>query len=184
MKIICLDTETTGFCEPEHRIVEVYHETWDLASRTKLGAYHQLIDPKRSMPAEAQRIHGISISQLTGQPDWEAIAPALHADLSTANLLVAQNAEFDFDFLNMEFKRVGLPALTMPYFCTMENGLWATPHGKKPNLEEICFALGVTYDKTLAHKADYDVGVMVDCFWRGVDWGCFDLSPYLMQAAA
>lgn len=174
-----LDTETTGFCEPEHRIVEVYSDLIDMGARKRLHTINQRINPKRSMPIEAMRVHGIALSALANCPDWETFAPALHAQLQRADVLVAHNAEFDFNFLNMEFKRVKLPALTMPVFCTMENGIWATSTGKKPSLQELCFALGVTYDPSLAHAADYDVLRMEECVFKGIDFGFYDFDALL-----
>lgn len=180
-----IDTETTGLCEPEHRIIELYYSHWDFGTRQRLSTYHQRIDPKRSITPDAQRVHGISVTDLIGKPDWESLAPAIHADLSRSSLLVAHNAEFDYNFLNMEFQRVGLPALTVPYFCTMMEGVWATPHGKKPNLEELCWALSLPYDKKSAHSAVYDVEILTECLWKGIAWECFKM-PLVepMQMAA
>lgn len=170
-----LDTETTGFCEPEHRIVEVYADLYHLESRKKLWTMNERINPLRSVPADAQRVHGISGAELLDKPTWEQRGPILHAALNKANFLVIHNAEFDYNFLNMEFERIGLPKLTMPAICTMEGGIWASSNGKKPSLAELCFACDVHYDPSLAHAADYDVGVMVDCFFKGLDWGFFKL---------
>lgn len=173
MIIATLDTETTGFCEPEHRLVEVYIDFVDLGTKRSLGVLNQRINPKRNMPAEAQRVHGISMSDLMNQPDWETVGPKVHAVLTKASICVAHNAHFDKGFLNMEFQRIGLPALTQPFFCTMENGIWATSSGKKPSLMELCFACDVTYDPTLAHAASYDVQRMNECLFKGMDWGFF-----------
>lgn len=179
-----LDTETTGFCEPDHRIVEVYIDLIDLGSKKKIWSFNQRINPKRNMPAEAQRVHGISMSDLMNQPDWEDVGPKVHAILMKAELGIAHNAQFDRDFLNMEFKRIGLPALPQPFFCTMENGVWATPNGKKPSLLELCFACDVPYDPALAHAADYDVDRMNECLFRGMDWGFFDIPKPELKVAA
>jgi DNA polymerase-3 subunit epsilon len=170
-----LDTETTGFLEPDHRIVEVYIDLVDSVTRKKLFTYEQRINPKRPMPAEAQRVHGISSNDLMNKPDWEAIGPIVHKIIMKSNLGVAHNAEFDRDFLNMEFKRIGLAPIPQPFFCTMENGIWATPTGKKPNLQELCFACDIQYDPSLAHAAAYDVNRMEDCLFKGLDWGFYEL---------
>lgn len=180
-----LDTETTGFVEPDHRIVEVYIDLIDLRSRKKLFSYNQRINPKRNMPAEAQRVHGISMSDLLNQPDWEQIGPRVHKIIGKSSMVVAHNAQFDVDFLNMEFKRIGLAPITQPSFCTMENGIWATPHGKKPSLMELCFACEVPYDPSLAHAAEYDVDRMNECLFRGIEWGFYEppVAPVVQVAA-
>lgn len=179
-----LDTETTGFCEPDHRLVEVYIDLIDLATRKTVFTYEKRINPKRNMPADAQRVHGISINDVMNEPDWEQTGPIVHKILSKASIGVAHNAEFDRDFLNMEFKRIGLPALSMPFFCTMENGIWATPTGKKPSLLELCYACEVPYDPSLAHAANYDVQRMNDCLFKGLDWGFYELPALGGQVAA
>lgn len=179
-----LDTETTGFCEPEHRIVEVYIDLVDLTKRKKIWSYKKRINPKRNMPAEAQRVHGISINDLMNEPDWETTGPVVHQILTKAQIGVAHNADFDRDFLNMEFKRIGLAPIAIPFFCTMEHGIWATPNGKKPSLMELCYACEVPYDKALAHAAEYDVDRMNECLFRGLDWGFYNLNPSSALVAA
>lgn len=185
MLVASLDTETTGFCEPDHRIVEVYIELIDLGSRQTKFVYDQRINPKRNMPADAQRVHGISINDLMGKPDWEQIGPIVHKIIEKSDAIVAHNAQFDVDFLNMEFRRIGLSPIVQTVFCTMENGIWASPTGKKPSLQELCFACEVPYDPSLAHAASYDVKRMNECLFRGIDWGFFDLAPApVLQVAA
>lgn len=179
-----LDIETTGFCEPEHRIVEVRIDLVNMTAKDKpFWSYEQRINPLRNMPAEAQRVHGISGSELMDKPTWEVVGPTVHQILNKSQFFVIHNAEFDFNFLNMEFKRIGLPALTQPYVCTMENGIWAAPNGKKPSLQELCFACGVSYDPALAHAAAYDVDRMHQCFVKGLDWGFYSLPNLSVPVA-
>ncbi|MTH61132.1 3'-5' exonuclease [Paracoccus litorisediminis] len=182
---VALDTETTGFCEPEHRLVEVYLDLVDLQARKKLYTFYRRINPLRSMPAEAQRVHGISGADLLNEQPFEVIGPVLRQVLDKAQLFVAHNAEFDFKFLNMEFDRISQPVLDLPVFCTMEKSIWAAPTGKKPSLKELCFAMEVEYDDAKAHAAAYDVEVMTECLFRGLEWGNYTLpaGPALQMAA-
>jgi DNA polymerase III subunit epsilon len=184
MLIASLDTETTGFVEPDHRIVEVYIDLIDSSTRKVLYAFEQRINPKRNMPAEAQRVHGIAMSDLMNMPDWEQVGPMVHKIVGKSHLVVAHNARFDVEFLNMEFRRIGLSPIAQPNFCTMENGIWATPIGKKPSLMELCFACDVPYDPSLAHAAAYDVRRMNECLFRGLDWGFYQLPGAASQSLA
>lgn len=174
--IAALDTETTGFIEPDHRIIEVYIDLVDTVTRKRLFTYDQRINPKRNMPAEAQRVHGIAATDLLNKPDWEQVGPIVHKIIEKSSMVVAHNARFDVGFLNMEFERIGLPKISKPSFCTMEHGIWGTPTGKKPSLKEMCFACGIAYDPALAHAASYDVGLMSECLFLGMDWGFYDLA--------
>jgi len=176
MKIVGLDTETTGLFTPDHRIIEVYAGLWDFDTHKRERVLEYRINPERSIAADAQRVHGISASDLIGKPTFHAIAPHLITFLGDADLIVAHNGDgFDVPYLNQELKRCGFPLITTPSFDTMLSGRWATPNGKLPNLGELCFACDVPYDPAKAHAASYDVEVMVECFFRGCDWKWFEL---------
>ena len=100
---IVLDTETTGF-DPRNgdRLVEL--AALEIESFVPTGrSFHVYIDPCRSMPAEAEKVHGLSSAFLRGKPRFE------HPDVADAFLefvgdapLIAHNAGFDRGFINWE----------------------------------------------------------------------------------
>lgn len=170
-----LDIETTGLEFGDHRLVEVCVQLWDTDGDKLLDDYVQRINPQRSILADAQRVHGISLADLDRCPIWDVVAPKIHDLIGKSAFIVAHNGVgFDMPFLNYELKRVKLPALTQKCFDTMLHGRGATHNGKSPTLGELCFAFGVEYDTSKAHAADYDVECMVQCFLRGVRWGYFE----------
>lgn len=177
-----LDLETTGFLEPEHRIIEVYIGL--MRTDKMVWNYEQRVNPKRPIPADAVRVHGINTSDLVGKPDWETVGPIVHKILSKADFYMAHNAEFDTGFLKQELKRIGLELPNNPVICTMNGGLWATPDGKKPNMMELCYALDVSYDKAKAHAAAYDVEKMVECYWAGRRLGFYPVAEIELSAEA
>lgn len=183
MKIIGLDTETTGldFREKAHRIIEIAMLTYDLDSKTLLDRYVQRINPERAIDPGAQAVHGITFSDLVSEPKWEDVAQEIADRLSTADLLVVQNMGFDGPFIAHELQRVGVAVPDVGGFCTKENGRWACADGKQPKLGELCFALGVDYDPAEAHSAEYDVKVMMDCFFRAYERGFFLLPDVKRQ---
>lgn len=184
MIVAGVDLETTGLEPGDHRIIEVYVGLYDLKTRGKQREYLRRINPLRTILPDAQKVHGISLADLHGEPTWNDVASEARAVLESADLIVGHNYdEFDAVFLNHEFKRVGLPKLTRPSFDTMVHGRWATPTGAVPNLGILCFACGVEYDTAKAHAADYDVDVMMQCFFKGLDWGWFQLPDELKAAA-
>lgn len=169
-----LDWETTGKNEPDHRIIEAYIGLY--RGGTKIWSYEQRIDPQRSIAADAQRVHGISASDLIGMPIWDSVAPTINAILKRADFIVAHNGlDFDKPFGEREMKRIGLTLTEKPWIDTMVDGVWACSDGKKPRLGELAFACGVDYDPSKAHAAAYDVDVMMECFNKGVEWGFFAL---------
>lgn len=173
--IASLDIETTGLLDPAHRIVEVYIGL--IRGTEEIWSYEQRIDPGRSIDKEAQAVHHISYSDLLGQPTWDTVAPVVFKILSKADAFLWHNGDyFDGPFLHQELSRVGLHLPPKPSIDTMIGGVWATPDGKKPRLQELCFALGIDYDPALAHAAAYDVHQMQKCFWRAQEFGYYPLE--------
>ena len=180
MKIIGLDTETTGLeQEKGHRIIEIALLTYDLATGKLEDTWVQRIDPERSIDPGAQAVHGIGYDDLVGMPKWDDVASEIARRLGTAELLVAHNMGFDGPFIAAELLRAGFEVPNVHSLCTMENGRWACPDGKSPRLGELCFALGVDYDTSKAHGAEYDVDVTMQCFFRGLERGFYELPKEL-----
>lgn len=172
--ILGADTETTGLEQSDgHRIIEIALLAYDFKSRKCVDRYVQRIDPERSISTSAQDVHGISYTELVGMPKWGAVAPEVHKRMNAAQIMVAHNMGFDGPFIGAELLRVGLSLPNITPFCTMEQGRWSTFDGKFPKLGELCFALGVDYDPAKAHGASYDVEVMMECFFRGLDRGFY-----------
>ncbi len=176
MIIGAVDTETTGLDQEKgHRIVEICFRLYDSVTRDLTGSFIQRIDPQRSIDAKAQAVHHISAADLIGKPTWEHVAPEIADIMSNIDVMVAHNMPFDGPFIALELARVGIEVPKVQTYCTMENARWATPLGKNPNLGELCFALGVDYNPDAAHAADYDVDVMVECLFKGIDRGFYTL---------
>lgn len=175
------DTETTGFLEPDHRFVELYTGLW--RNGKKIFEFERKLNPERSIPLDAQRVHGITLQDVMGAQTWEQVAKAQHAVISKCDVIVFHNAEFDWNFYKKEFERIGMTLPDIPVFDTMTEGVWATPDGKRPSLEELCLACDVEYDKTKAHAAHYDVDVMMECFLKALDWGFYKLPERIAKAA-
>lgn len=170
MIITGVDTETTGLSQEDgHRIVEICFRTYNTDTQTLVNSYIQRINPQRSIDAKAQEVHGISLSDLSGKPTWKDCVEDIQAMMREADVMIAHNMKFDGPFIALELMRVGADVPPIEAFCTMENGRWATPNGKNPNLGELCFALGVDYTPEKAHSAEYDVDVMMKCLFKGMD---------------
>ena len=74
MSEVFLDTETTGLSFNDgHKIVEIACvETKDLIPTGKV--FHKLINPKRTVPEEAFKIHGFSSDFLSNKEIFEIVA--------------------------------------------------------------------------------------------------------------
>lgn len=105
---IVLDTETTGF-DPltGDRLVEV--ACLEIEDFIPTGRhFHIYIDPERDMPAEAEKVHGLSSAFLRGKPkfaDSDCVEKLM--EFIGAAPIVAHNAAFDRAFLNWELENCG-----------------------------------------------------------------------------
>jgi DNA polymerase-3 subunit epsilon len=175
------DIETTGIEQAKgHRMIELHCSVYDLTTRMKRISWTKRLNPGRSIDKAAEAVHKISLDMLKDEPEWEVIAPQLKAILDKTDLLIAHNGDaFDIPFVIEEFLRIGTDissfAEKIKSFDTMLQGRWATANGKVPNLGELCFACDVDYDAETAHAADYDVDVMMKCFFFGLDNGFYTL---------
>ena len=101
MTEIFLDTETTGLSFSEgHRIVEIACiETEDLIPTNKV--FHKLINPSRSVPEEAYKIHGFSQEFLNDKQTFDLVADDFLKFIDGKKIII-HNAGFDLGFLNGE----------------------------------------------------------------------------------
>tara|TARA_B100001093_G_C26765413_1_gene987660 strand:+ start:875 stop:1534 length:660 start_codon:yes stop_codon:yes gene_type:complete len=101
MNEIFLDTETTGLSFRDgHKIVEIACiETKDLIPTGNI--FHKLINPKRSMPGEAYKIHGFSEEFLKDKLTFDLVADEF-LDFINEKKIIIHNASFDLGFLNGE----------------------------------------------------------------------------------
>ena len=101
MSEVFLDTETTGLSFRDgHRIVEVACiETQDLVPTGNI--FHKLINPKRSVPNEAFKIHGFSEEFLKEKQTFDKIADELLNFIKDKKIII-HNAPFDLGFLDGE----------------------------------------------------------------------------------
>jgi DNA polymerase-3 subunit epsilon len=106
MREIIFDTETTGL-DPRNgdRVVEI--GCVELINHIPTGkSFHRHVNPERSVPAEAVRVHGLTDDFLRDKPRFAAIADELIEFFGDATL-IAHNAAFDISFVNAELARVG-----------------------------------------------------------------------------
>ncbi len=104
---LIMDTETTGLDALKgDRVIEV--GIVEMVGRKFTGEkLHVYINPQRGMDEEVIRIHGISEAFLADKPTFDQVAQSLYDFMDGAEI-IAHNATFDMNFLNMEFAKVGL----------------------------------------------------------------------------
>ena len=105
MSEIFLDTETTGLSYKDgHRIVEIACiETKDLILTGR--KFHKFLNPKRSVPEEAFKVHGFSEKFLSDKETFDEIADEFLSFIKGKKIII-HNANFDLSFLNGELDAV------------------------------------------------------------------------------
>jgi DNA polymerase-3 subunit epsilon len=160
---IVLDTETTGL-DPRNgdRVIEI--GCVELFNRMPTGGeFHCYINPERSVPAEAEAVHGLSTGFLQDKPLFAAVADDLLAFIGE-DTLVIHNAGFDVSFLNAELDRLGKPTIAMSRVVdTLQ--LARRKHPAGPNgLDALCKRYGVDNSKRLKHGALTDSLLLAEVY--------------------
>ena len=162
MRQIVLDTETTGLSTSDgHRIIEI--GCIELVDRRITGRdYHRYLHPDRAIDEGAERVHGISIKDLEGQPRFPDIAEELLEFLAGAELVI-HNAEFDVGFLEHELRMMGhaRPAIAEHASVLDTLGLAREMHpGQRNNLDALCKRYEVDASNRDLHGALIDADLL------------------------
>lgn len=157
---IILDTETTGlYADGGDRLVEF--AGLEMVNRQMTDKnLHLYVHPERDMPEEAARVHGLTIQVLEGKnaPPFAEVGRQI-ADFLRGAELIIHNAKFDVGFLNMEFRRMGLPTVE-ELGCTVTDTLAMAREmfpGQKASLDALCNRFSVDRSKRVLH------GALIDC---------------------
>lgn len=171
MREIVLDTETTGLDPNDgHRVVEI--GAVELVNHLPTGrVYQEYINPERDMPAEAEKIHGISAAFLADKPVFAAIAEGFLAFLeedgkgdAAPGTLVIHNAAFDMKFLNSELARLGHAPISDDR--VIDSLLLARQRfpGAPANLDALCRRYDVDISARTKHGALLDSELLAEVY--------------------
>lgn len=163
---IAFDTETTGTNPESDRIVTAAAVHFRDGQPVESRSWLLRIDIP--IPSRATEVHGITdeMSQSQGLEQAEALTE-IHAFLTSNNLpLVAFNSSFDIAMLNMNMKRLNLPALTepisppiiCPYVVDKQFNKYVRGKNQRrlmPTIERY----GLTFDEANWHGAEADATI-------------------------
>ncbi|WP_421874293.1 DNA polymerase III subunit epsilon [Pararhizobium sp.] len=163
MREIIFDTETTGLDNKLDRVIEI--GGIELDNHFPTGrSFHVYINPgDRKVHPDALAIHGISDESLKDKPNFAGIVDELLAFFGDARW-VAHNATFDMGFMNAEFARLGLPAITNDVV-TDTLALARRKHPMGPNsLDALCRRYGVDNSHRTKHGALLDSELLAEVY--------------------
>ena len=103
MRSVTLDIETTGLSFLEgHKVVEI--GCVELLKNFPSGrTWQRYINPERSMPEEAFKIHGLSEDFLSDKPVFSEIIDDFLNFIKDSDLII-HNSRFDLPFINYELE--------------------------------------------------------------------------------
>ena len=160
---LILDTETTGFYYQDgDRIIEV--GALEMINRKLTGSsIHIYINPKTPV-GDSVNVHGITDEFLQDKPLFEEISQVLFDYLHDAEI-IAHNATFDMNFLDMEFKRAGFKALSEVCDVTDTLALAKSKHpGQKNSLDALVRRYEIPQRDRTFHGALLDAEILSDVY--------------------
>ena len=163
MREIIFDTETTGLSPAGgDRMVEI--GCVEMINRVETGrSYHAYFNPERSMPSEAEAVHGLGDTFLSDKPMFGDTVAELLEFVGDAPL-IAHNATFDFGFLNAELQRCSRdPVCLSRMVCTLVLARSRHP-GAKHSLDALCTRFGVDRSHRVKHGALLDAQLLAQVY--------------------
>lgn len=104
--------------------------------------FDQLVDPRRNVPIESTKIHGIQPEMLEGQPTIDQVLPRFH-QFCEETILIAHNAAFDMKMLELKEHKTGIKFIN-PVLDTLLLAAVIQPAQDNHNLEAIATRLGIS----------------------------------------
>jgi DNA polymerase-3 subunit epsilon len=146
---VFLDTETTGL-QNTAEIVEI-----SILDHTGQVLFESLVRPRRSIPLDAVRLHGITDELVREAPTWLQVWPQVEAVLQDRQV-GTYNAEFDLRMLQQSHRANGMPwrPLASRFFCIMKMYAEFSGAYRWPRLEEAGRQCGIPLPNSHRARAD------------------------------
>jgi DNA polymerase III subunit epsilon len=168
MNEVFLDTETTGLSFRDgHKIVEIACiETQDLIATGKV--FHKLINPKRSMPAEAYNVHGFTEDFLKDKATFDQIADEFLSFIKDKKIII-HNAAFDLGFLDGELGSIQKEKINKKLVIdSLEVARNKFP-GTSNSLDALCKRFSVDLSRRTKHNALLDCELLREVYINLLD---------------
>ena len=111
-RIICFDTETTGF-DYAHgdRVIEI-GAVEILDGKITGETFHAYVNPDgKIIPPASYMVHKLSNEFLSDKPKMGDVAPKLLEFIGSSAVCAHNGFDFDFPFINHELTQIGLPII-------------------------------------------------------------------------
>ena len=168
MNEIFLDTETTGLSFKDgHKIVEIACiESKDLIATGKV--FHKLINPERTVPEEAFKIHGFSEKFLSEKETFNEIADEF-LNFIQGKKIIIHNASFDLSFLNGELLSIKKELVNKQLVIdSLEIARNKFP-GTSNSLDSLCRRFNIDLSRRTKHNALLDCELLREVYINLLD---------------
>ena len=165
---VFLDTETTGLSYRDgHKIVEIACiETEDLIPTGNV--FHKLINPKRSIPVEAFKVHGFSEQFLKNKDTFDKVADELLNFINEKKIII-HNAPFDLGFLDGELSAIKKNKVDKKLVVdSLEVARNKFP-GSSNSLDALCRKFNIDLSKRTKHNALLDCELLREVYINLLD---------------
>jgi DNA polymerase-3 subunit epsilon len=158
-----LDTETTGLSySNNHKIIEIACvETEDLIPTKNI--FHKLINPKRDVPNEAYKIHGLSSELLNTKETFDKIADEFKNFIKDKKLII-HNAPFDIGFLNHELSLVKVEEIKKNQVIDTLDLARSMYPGTSNSLDALCRKFNIDLTRRTKHNALLDCELLREVY--------------------
>ncbi|MHB1969338.1 MAG: exonuclease domain-containing protein [Acidimicrobiales bacterium] len=168
---VAFDLETTGV-DPFFDVPVSFAFAWR-EGPGPAAAETGLVDPGRSIPAGATRVHGITDAMVAGAPDLASAVPALADRLEAiwreGGVVVGMNVAYDLTMIDSLLGRLGRARLAdrgvgaVADVLVLDRHLDRYRRGKR-TLTDLCVHYGVALEG--AHSAAVDAAASLDLYER------------------
>jgi len=133
------DTETTGLDPNQDEIISIGAVRIVNGRIRSEERFDQLIDPRRPVPPDSVRIHGITPEQLVDKPTIDLVLPAFQR-FAEDTVLVGHNAAFDLRMFQVKARSTGVTFIN-PVLDTLLLSAAIHPSLKDQDLDSIALRL-------------------------------------------
>ncbi len=164
MRLIMLDTETTGLkAETGDKIVEIGAVSFENRDLTKKVTFQKYLNPLRSIPYGAFRVHGLTEERLADEPTFPEVEEEF-LEFIKGGTLVIHNAKFDLGFIWHELSEEGKKTIQdMGAIDTLEMAKRQFP-GKRNNLNALCDRFDLDRSHRTLHGALLDAEILAEVY--------------------
>jgi DNA polymerase-3 subunit epsilon len=136
-----VDLETTGGRMGPGAIIEI--GAYQMVGRRIGESFQTLVRPHAPVPRFVTSLTSITNEMLRDAPRIEEVLPAFR-DFMGDSVMVAHNAQFDFGFLDFEFRRLFGIGLRNPVMCTLRMARRFLPSLRRRRLDALAEHFGLS----------------------------------------